>query len=259
LLILLIFVTFCYQLSQCNNLSSSSRTMVVPTMSAASLRMALISPEARQTSRGSPVQGRSCMGDRETLGRAACREGQRQEAAPEELRTMDLSWRSVSISQLQRAYAGDLSGSSSTIGPQRPATSSTSRSSPIAELLCDPPYRGHYPLPPAQVRGVHPADNEPCSAESKTHFEQQPTIFAASSARFEQQQTSNRVNDEQCLRLRQWTKTEITCLVHHHHRLRWGQRFIVIKQSSGPLDSGSGDISSMYAQFHVRGNQRVHG
>lgn len=158
-----------------NKPSFSSRAMVVPALSAASLRMALTSPEARQTSQGSPVHGRSCLGDRETLGRAARREpkasrdralpgpasgarglalrafeDQRQEAAPEEPRTI---WqldgpllampsketnRGASILQLQKTYAGDPSGPSSTTRSRRPATSSTSRSSPSAELRCDP-------------------------------------------------------------------------------------------------------------------------
>ena len=49
------------------------------------------------------------------------------------------------------------------------------------------------------------AASEARSTQQATSFEQ-PTTFAVSSARFEQQQTSNRVNDErisQCLHLRQ--------------------------------------------------------
>jgi uncharacterized damage-inducible protein DinB len=86
---------------------------------------------------------------------------------------------------------------------------------------------------------VHSTQQATSCTEFKARFEQQPTTFAASSARFEQQWTSNRINDErisQCLRLRQLTKAEIYTLIPRpvrHHRLHRGQRFIVIKQSSG--------------------------
>ena len=70
--------------------------------------------------------------------------------------------RCASISQLQKTYAGVFSGPSSTTRTRRPATSSTSRSSPSAEILCDPPFHGHGPLP-------HPAGDEPCCIWSPLH------------------------------------------------------------------------------------------
>jgi hypothetical protein len=145
---------------------------------------------------------------------------------------MDLSWRGASISQFQKAYAGNISGPSSTTRPRRPATSSTSRSSPIVELRCDrvassqiewPHHRssGLIEWPLEQVTSpaaseVHSTQQATSCAEFKARFEQQPTTFAASSARCEQQWTSNRINNErisQCLRLRQLTEAEIYTLM----------------------------------------------
>jgi hypothetical protein len=171
-----------------NKPSSSSRAMVVPALSVAVLRMTLTSPEARQTSRGSPVQGRSCLGDRGTVRRAAHREPKasldrtlsgpagglrglaqwdsRISVRKQRLRSpapsgdsMDLSWRGASISQFQKAYAGNISGPSSTTRPRRPATSSTSRSSPIVELRCDRVASSQIEWP---HRVATRAGDEPC-------------------------------------------------------------------------------------------------
>ena len=93
--------------------------------------------------------------------------------------SMVLFWRGAPILQLQKAYAGDLSGPSSTTRPRRPATSSTSRSSPRAELHCDPLCRGV-----SSASEAHSTQQVMSFAESKARFEQQPTTFAESLARF---------------------------------------------------------------------------
>ena len=115
--------------------------------------IALSSPEARKTSRGSSVQGGSCLGDRRTLGRSARRE---PKASPDRslhgpaggVRGLAL-WDSRIRKQRLRSPAR--SGRSMVLSwrwsapkglywppqrPQRPATSST-------ELRCDPLCRGH--------------------------------------------------------------------------------------------------------------------
>jgi len=224
-----------------NKPSSSSRAMVVPALSVAVLRMILTSPEARQTSRGSPVQGRSCLGDRGTVRRAARREPKasldrglaqwdsRISVRKQRLRSparsgdsMDLSWRGASISQFQKACAGTLPRRTDLEDPPPHQSRGVHRlwNSVVIEW---PHHRssGLIEWPLEQVTSpaaseVHSTQQATSCAEFKARFEQQPTTFAASSARFEQQWTSNRINDErisQRLRLRQLTEAEIYTLM----------------------------------------------
>ena len=165
--------------------------------------------------------------------------------------SMDLSWRCASISQLQKAYAGNISGPSSTTRPWRPAPASFSRSSPSAELRCDPLCCGHE-TSTSSTRSRGLIKQVTSLAASEAHSTQQATSFAESKARFEQQPTTFHLALNSSGPATGSTMSDIYTPM--------AEIYTPISSSSpsssshpAPMTPGSGDISSMFALSHVRG------